>query len=287
MTQRHDTRLRSVAGRGAAIAVLATVPAACVLPVQFEDPISPRIAGWYRGAGDLPVAGARVVVTEDDECRKPLAIDTTDAGGRFELAPTTVTRRGIWLVPAFERFHSTYWLCASARGTTLDLAYQGLTLLRGAPPPAAVIDSIVCLDWRWRDSARVTCAGPNQTHVIQTAGAWTEGSATGYYRLIVVEPVWQLRYGGLYLQWIERGPAGGADVVRETVALHQSPRVMRVDQAMLQPGREGVPACVIVRLTLHETSIWTWSTQRERGVIALGAPGDIRGVSSCMDAASR
>ena len=268
-----------------ALALVCAAPLACVLPVEVTDAVSPRIVGWYRGSDELPVAGARVVVAEDAACRKPLAADTTGPQGVFELPPTTVKRRGVWLVPAFERFTSTYWLCASAGDTSLQLAYEGLMLVRGSPPP--VPDSIVCLQWRWQDSARVTCAGPNQTNVIQEAGTWTDGSASGFYRLIIVEPVWQERYGGLYLQWVEGAPAGKSGIVRETASLHLSPRVMTVDEATLQPGIGGRPTCVVVRLTLHETSFWTWSTQREQGAVAPGAPGEIRRAGSCREAASR
>ena len=285
MTHPREDSVRRAWRLGIAVALVSVGPLGCVLPVKVESPASPRIIGWYRGSDDVPVSDARLLVSDDAACRKPLAIDTTGPSGVFELPATTVTRRGIWLVPAFERFHNTYWLCASATGdTALQLAYEGVMLFRAVPP--VVVDSLVCLEWSWQDSARVTCAGPNQKSVIQTVGTWTEGGATGFHRLIVVEPVWQQRYGGLYLQWVERPAAGGKDVVRETAALHVSPRVMTVDEATLRPGVGGSAPCATIRLIRHETSVWTWSTQREDGAVALGPPGEMRRVGSCAEGAS-
>jgi hypothetical protein len=279
---------RGVAPRIILSAALTTVTlaiAGCILPVSYSEPGSPEVVGQLRRSDGTPAAGARIVVTADGDdaaCGRPLGVGTTDADGVFRLAPTRVQRRGIWLVPAIEHFANTYWICVGVVDSLLHMAYRGATSLRGNP--ASATDSLTCLEWAWQDSARVTCAGPMEKRSIQTGGRWTDGTRSGVYRLIVVEPQWRVRDAGVFVQWVEQPAAGSPEIVRQIVAIPLIAKPLGIDEARLWPDRAGRAACVSVESTGEATSFWTWDTPRERAAFVLGAPGETRPVAHCADA---
>ena len=132
----------------------------------------------------------------------------------------------------------------------------------------------------------MTCGGPNERRSIQIAGRWTDGSATGHYRLIVVEPGWDARDAGVFLQWVEGSPQSGTpEIVRETWAVPFPRKVRQLEEAELWPDTGGRPPCVAIHAILEEASVWTWKTPRERGAFVLGPPGEVRRVAHCADGA--
>src|SRR5688500_1451974 len=126
----------------AMLALIALGAAGCILPVSYTHPASPAVIGWYRRSDGTPAAGARVVVTTDGDgraCRRPLGVGITDSAGVFQLAPAMVQRRGVWLVPAFERFTNDYWICVSSADSVLFMAYRGVMFLRSADTAAPAV----------------------------------------------------------------------------------------------------------------------------------------------------
>lgn len=253
---------------------------ACYLPVTFTEPASPPIGGEFRRANGLRGAAASVAVTGDNRdttCTKASQRATTDSRGMFQLGSTIRVRRGVWLVPAIEQFFSLYTLCAGTAGAPLSMAYQGrLPLRRREPAPP---DSLSCLEWIWQGKARVTCAGPNEA-ALQRGGVWTQGSAVGFYRLIIAGDGLDARKPGVLLQWVQQPDTGPPEIVRATIALPLAPRLLELKEARLSAYQER-PSCVSVRSTGRPLHFFSWDMNRVNVALELGPPGETRGISSC------
>lgn len=250
----------------------------CWLPVSFTERASPVVIGTYSQRDGTPAAGARVAVTShsgDATCSRASERGTTDSAGVFRLRATTARRRGLWIVPAIERFGNAYWLCAGATDTSLQRAYGGVVLFAVATPT----DSITCLEWSWQGRTRVTCSGPHETRALQTGGSWTEAGASGFYRLIVVEATWDAREPGVFLQWVQRSDTSSLETVRETVALPLVAGLIEIEEVWFWLPR-GRPVCVTVDSRGTPTRWWK-DQARERVAFELGPPGQMRRVTTC------
>jgi hypothetical protein len=264
-----------------AILALALLGAAgCWLPVVLTERASPTVIGRYWQHDGSAAVGARVAVTsrhDDAICARALDRATTDSMGVFQLRPTTVRRRGIWLIPAIERFGNAYWLCAGAADTALQMAYGG-TVWFGAP--ATTADSVACLEWSWEGRTRVTCSGPHDKRAIQTGGNWSDDGGRGFYRLIVVEVSWDAREHGVFLQWVQQSETEPRETVRETVAFPLSANLIAIEEAWFWlPG--GRPPCVSVDTRGPPRHFLSWGPERERIAFELGPPGHMRRVATC------
>lgn len=253
---------------------------ACYLPGEFTEPASPPVVGEYRLADGLPGPGARVAVSphyDDADCAKATERATTDAQGRFQLGGTLIVRHGIWLVPAIEHFSNSYTLCVGTMDATLQFAYAGSISLYGRERPQS--DSLFCLQWIWDGTARVTCSGPRSSP-LQTAGTWSDGSARGFYRLIIAGDGVHSRKLGIFLQWVERSDTGAPEIVRETISLPLAPHFLDLNEARLlvRPDRS---ICVSVRSTGRPLHWYSWGPRRVRVALDLGAPGETKPVSGC------
>jgi len=266
--------------RVALVCSLALGANGCFLPTPFTEPASPLIVGHYRQRDGAPAVGARVAVTDDARdatCSKARALVATDSAGAFRLPATTVRRRGVFLVPAFERFANAYWLCASAADSVLHMAYSGWVSLGERP---AALDSLACLEWAWQDEARVTCWEPEDSRTVQMDGRWEDAGGAGFFRLIVVEITPDARKPGVFLQWVEPSTDGTSERVRETVALPLAPKPLEIEAATLRLTRAGA-TCVRVSSTGEAPHWWSAQQAREDAAFVLGAPGQMRRVRSC------
>jgi hypothetical protein len=273
VSRRHAVRSACVS------AVVALGASGCFLPIPFTERASPVVIGRYWHPDGMPSAHARVAVTshhDDATCARALERATTDSMGVFRLRATTVRRRGLWIVPAIERFGNAYWLCAGDADTPLQMAYAGSVSF---VVPSTVPDSITCLEWGWEGRRRVTCSGPNEARALQTGGSWN-GGAEGFYRLIVIEAAWDAREPGVFLQWVQRSDPSAGETVRETVALPLVAGLLEIEEVWFWLPR-GRPPCVSVDSRGKPPRFLSWGPGRERVAFELGPPGQMRRVTSC------
>jgi hypothetical protein len=263
----------------AAASILALSVPACYLPLTSVEPASPAIVGEYQWANGAPAAGARIAVTSDSHdvtCAKANGRGTTDATGMFQLGRTTVTRRGVWLVPALEHFGNPYYLCVGPADTTLRMVYSGAVNFYNS---AVHADTLTCLAWIWQDVARTTCAGRKEP-ALQSGGTWIQGSAVGFFRLIITGDGRYDRTTGVFLQWVQHAEVGTPEVVRETIALPLAPRFVLLDDAKLW-ARTDRPTCVSVRSSGKGPHLFNWDLDHVSVALELGAPGETHRVSDC------
>ena len=238
------------------------------------------VIGRYWQQDGSAAIGARVAVTSDHDdatCARALGRSTTDSMGVFRLRPTTVRQRGIWLIPAIERFGRPYWLCAGPADTALQMAYGGgLSFVEPATGP----DSVTCLDWSWEGRTRVTCSGPGEERAIQTGGSWSDDRGRGFYRLIVIDETWDVREAGVFLQWVQQSETGSRETVRETVAFPLPARLIEIEDAWFWLPYWRHP-CVSVDTRNRPRRLWSLGPPRERIAFELGPPGDMRRVATC------
>ena len=264
----------------AAFVVAQLFTTACYLPAHFTEPASPMLTGTLLDSDGHPVAGARVAITphtyDDKHCRRASVHATTDSSGRFGFQSTTVERKGIWLVPAIERFFNGYAICTGASDSTLRIAYLGRVALRAeAVPP----DTVSCLQWIWEGRARSVCSGSSETP-IQTGGHWSDSTGSGYYRLIDSGPGWEGRESGVFLQWVQVDPASGAQTVRHTMTFPLVPKLLSVGAALVS---QDAGSCVRVRSSGRPLHWYSWGPQRTDVSFELGPPGVARDVPGCAD----
>ena len=253
---------------------------ACYLPGKFTEPASPPIVGEFRRANGVPGPGARVAVSSDYRdatCTKASEHATTDSSGEFRLGSTTITRHGAWLVPAIEHFANGYTLCVGTVDTSLRMAYSGTLLLNGHERERS--DSLKCLEWIWEDNSRITCAGPRRA-ALQSGGRWTQGSAVGFYRLIIAGDGLDARKAGVFLQWVQQSDRGPPEIVRATIELPLAPHLLELKEARLSMYQDRA-SCVSVRSTGKPLHFFSWDMNRVNIALELGPPGETRRVSGC------
>ena len=273
--------------RWIAVAVLALLLSACVVPVNIIEPASPPLTGILYRSDGAPAAGARVALSnhpEDPDCSRPFARAITDTGGRFAFDPTTRRVRWILLVPPVERFFNAYNLCAARTDTALMFAYEGLVPLRSRGVQQR--DSLSCIEWWWESRPNITCRGEYERDALQTGGSWTDGASSGWYRVIVARHrnarvvrrrLWrgvETEPPQVFVQWIQRTPDASRDSVRAIVSLPLAPRLISLERVSLRVERDK-PARVILRSTGRPRSSWSLSSGRECAIIELRAPGEI------------
>jgi len=255
------------------------VTGGCYLPVHFVEPASPMLSGTYLGGDGMPIAGVRVAITshsyDDPHCRQATVHATTDSAGRFYIRSTTVERKGIFLVPAIEKFFNVFALCTGAADSSLRIAYIGRVPLRVEQIPP---DTLSCLQWMWEGRARSVCSGQSETP-LQMGGFWSDSTGTGYYRLINEGPGWDGREPGVFLQWVQRGPYDSAQIVRQTIDFPLVRKLLSVS-ATLVSSPSGAE-CVHVRSSGRPLHWYSWNQSTIDISLELGPPGVRRTVARC------
>jgi hypothetical protein len=270
-----------VIARFAAFALAPLPAAACYLPAHFTEPASPLLTGVLLDSNGQPVRNARIAVTphsyDDKHCRRATVHATTDSAGHFGFQSTTVDRKGIWLVPAIERFFNGYSICVGANDSTLRIAYLGRVALRADRIPP---DTVTCLQWLWEGRTRSTCSGSSET-TVQTGGHWSDSTGSGYYRLIDTGPGWEGRESGVFLQWVQGDPASGAQHVRQTMAFPLAPKLLGVNATLVSSVEQG--PCVRVRSSGRPLHWYSWGPRQVDVSLELGPPGVTRDAPGCGD----
>ena len=197
----------------------------CFLPLPFNENGSPPLSGIVQGSDGRPVAGRRIVVSstyDDSTCSKARASAITDSAGRFTLPHTLVRRRGILLIPPFERFWNSFTLCSDTPADTVTRAiYDGQVGLGTEAPP----QTISCYEWVWQGRERVSCSTRDEGKVVE-GGRWSADGRRGRYRLVLTDELARARgfdrpvpRPHIYVFWIEETDAGLPLGARETVRL--------------------------------------------------------------------
>jgi len=203
--------------RIAALLLLAVAIAACPVPIRHTETLAPPIVGVLRHSDGTPIVGAQIGVAygyAKSPCAQTTSRATTDSAGVFRLVATQKDYRVVWVIPNFDRALPSYLLCVGA-GDTLLPAYNGYGSLDAEAPP----DSVTCLQWEWRERARVTCSGKAQRAVVE-GGRWTAGDTTGWYRLILTrEDSGRTRHHLAVVQWLTQPSPGSPATLRATAEL--------------------------------------------------------------------
>lgn len=245
------------------------------VPIPYTEGASPPLAGRYQASTGMPIAGARLAVSShsnDSTCTRAAHRTITDSAGRFVFDRTTVRRGGVLLFPPIEHFVNEYWLCAGVDDSTLRPLYQGW----GSRNERAPLDSVVCLQWQWRDRTRNTCSVGREA-AVDSGGKWTDGNASGFYRVIrTEEPTLvhdrkrTITRPHAYVQWLEDPGAGPPYIVRATVKLDLGPKVNSLARALVRQ-RDGRSYVV-----LSGTQNKLWSDFAPADVyFELGPPGQV------------
>lgn len=270
--------------RCTAFALASIFAVACYLPAHFTEPASPQLTGTLVDSEGHPVGGARIAITphtyDDKHCRRATVHANTDAEGRFGFQGTTVERKGIWLVPAIERFSNVYSICIGTNDSTLRIAYLGRVPLRAAQIPP---DSVSCLQWIWEGRTRSVCSGSSETPV-QTGGHWSDGTGSGYYRLIDPRPGWSGREPGVFLQWVQVDAASSTQIVRQTMTFPLAPKMLDVRATL--GSANGAP-CVRVHSAGRPLHWYSWGPQQTDVSLELGPPGVTRDAPGCGEPPNR
>ncbi|HJU69925.1 MAG TPA: hypothetical protein VJ650_16925 [Gemmatimonadaceae bacterium] len=209
----------------------------CFLPLPFNENGSPPISGIVQRSDSRPDVGRRLAISstyDDSTCSEARASATTDSAGRFALPHTLVRRRGILLIPPFERFWNSFTLCsATSTDTLMRRIYEGRVGL-GVDAP---LQTISCYEWMWQGEARMTCSARDEAKVVE-GGRWVAGDRRGRYRLVLTEELARARgfdrpvpRPHAYVLWIEETEAGLPLGARETVRLPIDDNVTAVSHA--------------------------------------------------------
>lgn len=270
-----------VVGRLVACAFVQLVTAACYLPAHFTETASPLLTGTLLDSEGRAIRGARIAITphtyDDKHCRRASVHATTDSAGRFGFQSTTVERKGIWLIPAIERFSNYYSICIGASDSSLRIAYLGSVSLHVARIEP---DSVSCLQWSWEGRARAVCSGSSETPVHE-GGHWSDATGSGFYRLIDLGPGWSGRESGVFLQWVQVDSVSSTQVVRQTMTFPLAPKMLDIRATL--GSVDGAP-CVRVRSSGRPLHWYSWGPQRTDVSLELGPPGVTRNAAGCGDA---
>jgi hypothetical protein len=266
------------------VALLSPAATACYLPVNYKVTASPKLVGLYRRADGAPAAGSQIAVTsrmDDSSCAHANARATADSTGRFVLDATVVEGHGIWLIPAFEHFGHSYWVCAAPSDSLFRVAYQGF---RWFDRDSATADTVVCQDYRWENRASAVCSSAKKPTLV-TGGHWSQGMTSGVYRLILTE-VGPLHGSDgdfmrprLIVQWIEQAP-GTPDSVRATFVLPTDKKFRNLHRLwhprLWQRDDQWCLTIESSRMAFFD------SNKQEQLSYALGAPGEARPDNTCL-----
>ena len=250
----------------------AFLPVTGCIPVHQVEPASPPLYGRFRRADGTPAGGARVALTShynDPSCAKASERAFVDSNGIFRLRPTTAVLRWLVVIPPVERFGRGYHLCAGVDGSLVNRAYEGYVALWDTSTVAR--DSLMCQEWIWQGRSQVTCAGPKD-RALQSGGRWSDGAASGFYRVIVVED-----NAKAFLQWVQRDSAGPPERVREMIELPLGKRLTEVKLFAWPTGA----TCVKIRTTGPPAHWYTFWNDLRQIYLALGPPGQSHEVASC------
>ena len=212
--------------------------AGCPVPIAYTETISPPVMGSYYRSDGTPASGAPIALSpgwNDPWCTRAALRTTADSTGAFHIPATQKRYRVFWVVPNLDRAAPSYNLCITA-ADTLRPAYHGY----GSWSRHAPADSITCLEWSWQDRARILCSSRREQSIV-TGGYWRDGSATGWYRLLLtVEPTRVKRHRTLvqlprlYVQWIESTKERIPFRVRTTAEVQLSPDIISLQHGAIE-----------------------------------------------------
>lgn len=253
-------------GRSRLAMLLIVATTGCIpLPIRHTELVTAEVTGTVREADGAPAAGIPVAVTAsagDMTCAKASARGITDSAGRFHLPAVHERKRILWF-GLMENFGATlYRFCAG-----------GTAAVRPPSAAAAVAstnikgwirgDSLDCIAWTLRASARVSCNGPINQHGMSTFGAWGDARDSGSYRLLLAdEDSWAYEKRAV-VQWVvfPRSNASAGTNVRSELEVPTMEPVVGVGYVN-RAGR------AVIRV----------ATTRHRVAFELGAPGEMRPV---------
>ena len=139
------------------LALAAVLSVEGCIPVPRTITISPPIVGHLERPNGTPIAGARVVVSneiEDPTCARPAASTITDAQGRFELPATTYRQP---YIPVLGHLVYTFRVCIGD-ADILHPVYQTSRVQGSNPdPPTLVLSCVKTTMAERQDSTRVIC----------------------------------------------------------------------------------------------------------------------------------
>lgn len=137
----------------------------CYLPIPYLEATSPALVGDYRRSDGTPAAGRPIAVSTavgDAACSQGLARSVTDSMGRFALRASQTRHRGMWVIPAIEKFGLQYHLCVGVGGNLLRSSFDGIWSLNPKAPP----DTLACIEGQ---RAQVQCTARGRHYVSRAA----------------------------------------------------------------------------------------------------------------------
>jgi hypothetical protein len=245
--------------------------AGCIpIPAKHQEQVTPAVVGTLTLDSGTPAARYFVAATDGDEdrtCSRPGGRGVTDSLGRFGLPATSEEKKIFWFTMMENLGMRGYWLCArpASSGASGDApaAAPSRTYVFGH----FVGDTVNCLQWRWRDTMRLSCnASPNTKQILQ-GGNWTEGDVSGSYRVLFVVPVgrWAAE-GRAVVQWVGRS-SGTPNTVRAQMDLPTRDSVEVLGASLDHVGDAWHVRVKSVRRTTWGNDIWL--------TYELGSPGVI------------
>jgi hypothetical protein len=265
----------------AAIALSLSVTG-CFIPVHYTERATPPLTGQFLRSDGTPAAGIRVAVAngyDNASCKRPRLQTTVDSAGGFVLPGTTNEVRWVLIMPAVDRFGSSYLLCTGSGDGTLRPTYQGFSSFDEHAPG----DTISCLEWDWQGQVRMTCSKSSR-NVIVTGGHWATASAEGFYRLILTKEGPITGFDGQYtrprlvVQWVETPAADRRTIVRAAAEVPSGDKYRKL--RTLKDPRLWVMTYAWC-LSVESNRSRFLDPGDERLWFELGPPGDVLQVAEC------
>jgi hypothetical protein len=199
----------------------------------------------------------------------PSARGVTDSAGRFHLPAVHEEKRVAWFSP-IENFGTTWYrFCAGGAPTTTP--QQVATMAASTHLVGwARGDTLDCIQWKLRRSARVSCNGPVGHYATFTFGAWHDARDSGYYRLLRADEDTRGNGQRAVVQWLAVAPANApaGTSVRSQLELPTGEAIVGATYA-IRNGR------VVARVESIRRTKWD---NRRWLAFELGGPGEAREV---------
>lgn len=252
---------------------------ACIpIPARHQEQVTPAVVGVLR-LDDGTAAGHYFISATDEDkdstCSRPGGRGTSDSLGRFQLPQTSEERKIFWFTLMENPFGTRgYFVCARPPSSGTPQGAPAVVPVRTLVFGHFRGDTLDCLQWRWRDTTRLSCnakpygTGPllREDHILR-GGSWTSGDATGSYRVLLVEVGRWVTEVRAVVQWIGRTP-GGVNTVRAQLELPTRDSVEIFGASLDQVGDAWRVRVRSTRRTRWGNDIWL--------TYELGAPGEIR-----------
>jgi hypothetical protein len=252
-------------------------PPECIpLPIPHTKQVTPQVTGRLHQSNGRPSSGVSIALTasaKDTARSRPAIRTTTDAADAFQV-PFTEERKGILWLTLMENPGgiTTYWLGASATDPVREPAHRRRTYIVGHKDG----DTLQCLDWVWKQEARVTCNTEDAARML-VGGTWVEGVDSGTYRVILAEDD---RYASAFrgfVQWIVPASTGRPDTIRAITELPVGPQIAGERSGPTLAQEDGR-----WYLTVLSTRPTKWGNKRWLR-FELGPPGQVRQVQAARN----